>query len=52
MTSCAIDQSLDMKQVLEVGKFDPTEREQIWEARFARLAAVSSGYFLIHHSVK
>ena len=47
MTSCIIDQSLDMKQVLEVEKFNPTEREQIWEARFTRLAAVSPIYFLI-----
>ena len=41
MTSCTIDIDHDMKQALEVGKFNPTEREQIWEARFSRLASVS-----------
>ena len=44
MAFCIIDQSLDMKQALQVGKFNPTEREQICEPRFTRLATVSPIY--------
>ena len=46
MKSCLVDQELDMKKALDAGNFDSAEREQIWAARFERLAVVSFIFLL------